>query len=88
MNEDYSHYKVMLDKNKSAEQEGLLCLGREVSIPRCRSDMVLHKICSRTSSSHTGGFFRKCNEVCLCSTTFVYLRQLLLQTKIPIFGVV
>lgn len=33
MNEDYSHYKVMLDKNKSAEQEGLLCLGREVSIP-------------------------------------------------------
>lgn len=29
----------------------------------------------------TTGFFRKRKEVCLCSTTFVYIRQLLATTK-------
>ena len=35
----------------------------------------------------TTGFFRKRKEVCLCSTTFVYIRQLLAETKITIFDI-
>lgn len=35
----------------------------------------------------TAGFFRKRKEVCLCSTTFVYIRQLRTQTKIAIFDI-
>lgn len=33
----------------------------------------------------TAGFFRKRKEVCLCSTTFVYIRQLLALTNITVF---